>query len=35
MGRKLLYHQCFSQPDNVKCADTGGKALASLAAGGE
>lgn len=35
MGRKLHYHQCFSQPDNEKRADTGVKALASLAAGEE
>lgn len=35
MGRKLHYHQCFSQPSNEECVDICVKGPVSLAAGGE
>lgn len=35
MGRKLHYHQCFSQPSNENHVDGGVKGAACLAAGVE
>lgn len=35
MGRKLHYHQCFSQPSNEDHADIGVKGPTCLAAGVE
>lgn len=35
MGRKLHYHQCFSQPGNEDHVDIGVKGPACLAAGVE